>query len=98
MIDGTYAVEYDTPLGHKLGMVTLRTEGKKAFADIDAPIVGKRTMKGEADGDKFTAHGAGKLKIVGEIEFTIEGQVFGDDLHVVIHSNKGEYDIVGVRL
>ena len=57
MIDGTYKFEVDVPFGRKSGTLTLRTEGEAAFADIDAPMIGKKHMEGRAQGDTFTAQG-----------------------------------------
>ena len=39
MIDDTYSVEVDSPLGRKQGKVALRVDGSKVIADIDAPVM-----------------------------------------------------------
>lgn len=98
MIDGTYEIKVKTPLGHKSATVVLRTEGETLFADIDAPLIGKRSAEGRVEGDTFTAEGSGKLKFVGQIDFTLKGEVSGDDLHVEIESNKGNLTLEGVRV
>ena len=98
MIDGTYKIKVDTPFGRKDGTVILRTEGDAVHADIDAPVVGKRHMEGRTEGDTFTARGSGKIKLVGKIDFTLRGEVSGDDLHVNIESNKGEFKLEGTRV
>ena len=64
MIDGTYSFEVEVPFGRKTGSVTLRTEGDVAYADIDAPIIGKQHMEGQVEGDTFTAQGSKKIKLV----------------------------------
>lgn len=97
MIDGTYKIKIDVPFGRKDGTVALRTEGDTVFADINAPIVGEAHVEGTADGDAFTAEGSGKIKIVGKINYTINGNVEGDKLHLNIHSSKGDFKIEGVR-
>ncbi|MDO4533772.1 MAG: hypothetical protein Q4C36_08635 [Coriobacteriia bacterium] len=97
MIDGTYKIEVDVPFGRKTGTVTLRTEGDTAIADIDAPIVGKQHLKGRAEGDTFTAKGSGKIKFVGQIDYTLNGEVSGNDLVINIQSNKGEFKLRGIR-
>ncbi|MBP3866355.1 MAG: hypothetical protein J6D25_00900 [Eggerthellaceae bacterium] len=98
MIDGTYKFEVDVPFGRKSGTLTLRTEGEAAFADIDAPMIGKKHMEGRAQGDTFTAQGSGKVKLVGTVEFTATGSVSGDKVHIDIRSNKGNFVIEGVRV
>ena len=97
MIDGTYTITFDVPFGRKTGTVTLRTEGDTVFADIDAPIVGKQSMQGHVDGDTFSAQGTGKIKFAGKIDYDLQGKVSGDDLHIEIHSNKGDFTLEGTR-
>ena len=98
MIDGKYSFEVDVPFGRKEGTIVLRTEGDAAFADIDAPVIGKNHMEGQVDGDTFTAHGSSKIMFIGNVEFTVVGTVSGDNLHVDIKSNKGDFVIEGVRV
>ena len=98
MIDGTYNIEFDTPLGRKKGTVVLRTEGEVVFADIDAPLLGQKSMQGHFEGDAFTAEGSGKIKLIGKVDFTLQGKVEGDSLHVDIKSNKGDYVLEGTRV
>ena len=97
MIDGTYRIQVDVPFGRKEGTVVLRTEGDAVLADIDAPVVGKQHIEGKASGDTFTAEGSGKIKLMGKIDYTLEGEVSGDDLRIDIHTNKGELKLEGVR-
>ena len=98
MIDGTYTIAIDTPFGRKDGTVVLRTEDDVVFADIDAPIIGKRHAKGRAEGDAFTAQGSGKVKLIGKVDYTLKGEVSGDDLCVYIKSNKGDFTLKGIRV
>lgn len=98
MIDGTYKIEFDVPFGKKSGTLALRTEGDTVFADIDAPIVGKNSLQGKVEGDTFTAEGAGKIKLVGKINYTLQGEVVQDTLHIDIHSNKGDFTLEGTRV
>ncbi|MDO4797669.1 MAG: hypothetical protein Q4A01_06590 [Coriobacteriales bacterium] len=98
MIDGNYNIQMDTPLGLKKGTLALRTEGGTVFADIDAPLIGKRQMEGSCEGDTFTAQGSGKVKLLGNVDYTLQGEVVGDDIHVDIHSSKGDFQIDGTRV
>lgn len=98
MIDGTYTIKVDTPFGRKDGTIALRADGGVLLADIDAPIVGKIRIEGHAEGDKFTAQGSGKIKLVGKIDYALKGEVAGDELLIHIDSNKGEFDLKGVRV
>jgi len=98
MLDGTYAVKVDVPFGREECMVVLRAEGDIVYADIDAPIIGKRSVEGRCEGDTFTAQGSGKAKLVGRVDYTLQGVVSGDKLHIDIKSNKGDLTLEGTRV
>lgn len=98
MIDGTYRIEIDTPLGRKPGTVALRADGDKALGDIDAPLIGKQSVEGKLeDENTFSAQGAFKLKLVGKVAYTLKGEVTGDTLRVFIESSKGNFELEGSR-
>ena len=97
MIDGTYNIEVDTPFGRKQGTVAIRTEGDVAIADIDAPVVGKQHVEGRAEGDRFTSEGEFKIKLVGKVTYSLQGEVVGDDLNISIDSSKGSFQLAGKR-
>ena len=48
------------------------------------PLVGSGMMycTGQFDGNTFTAEGSGTVKLVGKIDYTLEGVVTGDDIHI----------------
>ncbi len=98
MIDGTYKIKVDVPFGRKEGTVVLRTEGDVLYADIDAPLIGKQCVQGHAEGDTFTAQGSGKIKLIGQVDYTLKGEVSGDNLHIDVQSNKGELELNGTRV
>ena len=98
MIDGTYNLTIGTPLGTKSGTASLRTEGNKVYANIDAPIIGKQQAIATADGDTFTAAGSFKVMFAGTVDYTLKGEVADDNLNIVIDSNKGTFNITGVRV
>lgn len=97
MIDGTYNIRVDVPFGRKDGTIVLRTEGDAVFADIDAPLVGKQHIEGSVEGDTFAAQGSTKIKLVGTVDYTLKGEVSGDDLCINIDSSKGEIKLEGHR-
>lgn len=97
MIDGTYTIEVNTPLGRKAGTVRMRTQGSTAYADIDMPIVGKQHVQGQADGDTFQAQGAFKMGLMGKVNYSLAGEVKGDSIRIAINSSKGNFNLSGVR-
>ena len=98
MIDGTYKISIDALFGKKEGTVVLHTKGNVVTADIDAPVIGEQHVEGVANGDSFAAKGSGEVLLVGEIEYDLHGKVTGNDLHIDIKSNKGEFELDGVRV
>lgn len=97
MFDGSYMMQIDTPVGTKSGVVNLRTEGDKVSVSIDAPIIGKQAALATIEGNTFTAEGKFRLLLAGKIEYTMRGELDGDDLHIVIDSNKGTFEARGTR-
>ena len=99
MIDGTYEIMIDTLFGSKSGTVELHTDGDRAIGEIDAPVIGKQHVEGQLEGENaFIAKGTHKLKLVGEVEFTLRGKVDGDTLHVSLQTNKGDFNFAGHRM
>lgn len=98
MLDGTYKMKMDTPMGSKEGTVILRTEGDKAYAHIDAPIIGKKEFECQASGDTFTFEGSFNIMLVGNVTFTGQGAVEGDSMHVTLKTDKGDFQIEGSRV
>ena len=99
MIDGTYEIQIDSPMGRKPGSIALRTDGDTAIGEIDAPVIGKQRVEGQLEGENgFRAQGTFKLLFVGKIEYTLHGEVDGDVLNIAIKSSKGDFDIAGNRV
>ena len=98
MIDGTYNVKVDIPLGRKDATVVLRSQGDVLSIDVDAPIIGKQHMEGQVEGNTFSAQGTTRIMLSGKINYTLTGEVSGDDLHISIQSNKGDFILDGVRV
>ena len=99
MIDGTYKILIDFPMGRsKEGTVTLREESGIVYADLDVPFVGKKHAEGRVEGNTFTGQGSEKLKLLGKVDYTVKGEVSGDYLRIEIQSNKGDYTFEGVRV
>ena len=97
MIDGTYKIEIELLLSKKECLLTLSTEGDVVTAEIDIPLIGKKQAQGCVEGDTFTADGSVKLKLIGDIDYELKGEVEGDKLILDIDTNKGKFLLEGVR-
>ena len=97
MIDGTYKLEIELLLSRKECELTLRTEGDTVFAEIDIPLIGKKEATGHVEGDTFTADGSIKLKLIGDIDYELKGEVVDDKLILDIDTNKGKFLLEGER-
>lgn len=98
MLDGTYSLEVDTPLGTKTGKVILASEGSAIEIAVDAPIVGKQRLRGQVQGDAFTAHDQVKVFPLGKVNYEVEGRVFGANIILEIRTSKGNLHASGIRL
>ena len=99
MLDGSYVVEVDTPLGKKEGAVELKTSGAQLNISVDAPTIRKQTAVGTATGSSFTVEGTLKLLLIGKVPYTIEGNVSDDGiLTATLKSSKGDFAIMGARV
>lgn len=98
MIDGNYMMQIDTMVGTQTSVATLKTEGDTVFVDIDAPVIGRRTSEGKVDGDTFLCEGAFDVELLGQVAYTLRGEIDGDNLKVVIVSNMGEFNFAGTRM
>lgn len=98
MLDGTYKIKVDVPFGRKDGTVNLSTQGDTLFADIDVPIIGKKHAEGRVEGNTFTAEGSEKVKFMGKVDYSLRGEVSGDNLHIDFDTNKGNFELDGTRV
>jgi len=98
MIDGTYLIEVDTPLGRKSGTAELTTQGDVLEAHVKAPIIGTQKATGTVDGNTFSAEGALKIPLKGELNYTIVGEVDGDIITAQFKSDKGNLTLIGARM
>lgn len=97
MIDGTYNVQAKTPLGKKAGTLILTTDQSNCNAELS--IAGKTThLVGTIDGELVTFTGKVKLPFpIGEVSYTLEGSVEGDDLKGVCRYKKASFEVSGTR-
>lgn len=98
MIDGNYMMQIDTLVGTQQSVATLKTEDDTVFVDIDAPVIGRRTSEGKIDGDTFLCEGAFDVELIGQVAYTMSGEIDGDNLKVAIVSNMGEFNFAGTRM
>ena len=99
MIDGTYEATIDTILGSQTGAVSLRSEGAKMLADLDAPVIGRQLIRGQLESENvFNAEGVFGLGFFGMLSYALRGEVEGDRLRIVLASGRGEYVIDGNRV
>ena len=98
MIDGTYFIEVDTPLGRKSGTAELATQGDVLEACVKAPIIGTQKATGTVDGNTFSAAGSLKIPLKGKLNYTIVGEVDGDIVTAQFKSDKGNLMLIGARM
>lgn len=97
MIDGTYKVSAETPIGKKSGTVTLKTGGTAVHAVLKAGLLGKYESDGQAQGNTFTFSGTAKVPLAGTANYVLEGAVEGNVLTAVVKAGRHSIRITGTR-
>lgn len=97
MIEGTYNIIVDTPLGTKNGTVVLQRADADLTAEVQVMGLGRQTGSGTAEGDRFTISGTMRAFLLGKIAYTIKGVVDGDILDATCFTDKGDLKIRGTR-
>lgn len=97
MIDGTYEVYAKTPLGKKSGKLVLSTDQNVCNAELS--VAGKtKHLVGTINGDMVTFEGKVKLPFpAGEVNYSLEGTVEGDELKGVCRYKKKSFEVWGTR-
>jgi hypothetical protein len=76
-VDGTYAVEMDTPLGAQTASLTLKAEGGVLSGSVASPLGSREFGDGSVNGDDFS-WGARIESPLGEMDIEFNGRVTGD--------------------
>ena len=99
VVEGTYFLQVDTPLGRKEGTAELVVRGNVLDARVDAPIIGKQQAAGVLNGNSFTANGEIKVPIKGKVGFALKGEVGADGILVAqLSTSKGDFTVFGARM
>ncbi len=97
MLDGTYDLLLNTPLGEKQGVAVLKTSGSDLMATVKIGKLPKQKGKGTFNGNAFTASGSISVPFLGRHEYTIEGKVVDTLLEATCKTSKGPIAITGIR-
>ena len=98
MLDGTYAVSAQTPVGAKRGEVTFATDAQGALR-VSLKVSGLKIAlaSAEATGDSFELAGTISHFLMGKAPFTCTGNVAGDRLSATARSGSVSISLSGVR-
>ena len=96
MIDGTYKIQMDSPVGAKEGTAVLITSGEKLTGSLTAMGVQIDIENGKVDDNSFTF--GGKLEsFVGPVIFAVGGSVEGDTIQGIAHIANRDFVFTGTR-
>lgn len=100
MLNGTYKISGETPLGKKDGTLKLSgaEEGGKGALKAEVKIdgIGIKVKSASYDGDSFKIEGEASV-LVAKIEFTCKGKVSGDKVKARASSEGQGIDLTGTR-
>ena len=96
MIDGTYKIQMDSPVGAKEGTAVLITSGEKLTGSLTAMGVQIDIENGKVTDNSFTF--GGKLEsFVGPVIFAVGGSVEGDTIQGIAHIANRDFVFTGTR-
>ena len=96
MIDGTYKIQMDSPVGAKEGTAVLITSGEKLTGSLTAMGVQIDIENGKVNDNSFTF--GGKLEsFVGPVIFAVGGSVEGDTIQGIAHIANRDFVFTGTR-
>ena len=98
MLDGTYAVSAQTPVGTKRGEVTFSTAAQGALkATLKVSGLKIELASAKAEGDSFELAGTISHFLMGRAPFTCTGSVEGDRLSATARSGSVTISLNGAR-
>ena len=96
MIDGTYKIQMDSPVGAKEGTAVLITSGEKLTGSLTAMGVQIDIENGKVNDNSFTF--GGKLEsFVGPVIFAVGGSVEGDTIQGIAHIANRDFVFTGTK-
>ena len=92
----TYALEMETPLGKRRGVLTLTLRGDNVSGDLTLFTRTAPIQCGHRSGDSLTFQGEMKT-LVGVLPYQASGILRQDALEMEISTARGHYPVRGVR-
>jgi hypothetical protein len=97
MIDGTYAIVMQTPMGLKKGRAILHQHGNRVSGRLALLDKSNTFENGTVNGNQYVFSGELKTAI-GKVAYTVEGSIEGDGLNAVAKTVKGNLVITGTSI
>ena len=94
MIDGTYQLS----VAGRRGMAKFVTRGDALTMMVKIFGFPRQKGVGTCTDDAFSASGAVRIPFIGALKYEIDGTVRDDALEAVCKTNRGTFDISGVRV
>ena len=98
MIQGTFDVSVDTPKLHRRGTLALQSEGEAIAARLTVSDLDPIDFAGTCADKTFHIEGSGDLPSLGQVDYTAEGEVWGNSIDVKCQTSAGTVTIFGTRL
>ena len=98
MIQGTFDISIDTMKYHRRGTVALNSSGGTIAAELKASDLEPMYFEGTCEDKEFTIRGEGEFGMLGHVEFTAEGSVWGNSIDIKCETNVGPITMFGTRI
>lgn len=96
MIDGTYDITAETPMGPKTGTAILHAEDETLTGTMSVLGMELAIENGRVQGDSFT-FGGNVATFVGPVVFTCGGRVRGNTIEGIVHAAGRDFAFRGTR-
>ena len=98
MIVGTFDIAIETPKYHRRGTLALKSDGGKIMARLNSGDMNDVEFAGICDGQEFCFEGKGEFPLVGAIDYTAKGKVWGNTVDLTCETSAGKITMFGTRL
>lgn len=98
MINGTYDVAIDTPKLHRRGTLSLQSNEGAIAAVLKVGDLENLQFAGTCQDREFSFKGSGEFGMVGQIDYTAKGSIWGNSIDVKCETSAGVITIFGTQI
>lgn len=98
MIEGTFDISIDTMKYHRRGTVALKSDSGSIAAEFKASDLEPMYFEGTYEDRSFEIVGQGEFGMLGHVDFTANGEVWGTSIDIKCETNVGPITMFGTQI